>query len=391
MFDSVDFGELPQALVKDVIEQTEGLEHELLQSFEDWRTKRDEWRKQLNDEELLKRASDLPDAKIPTTCGIDGSHAVERLLATDVVAAGAVAVEGFTPPSNQSHWERPWHRVYIETEVHNPHTSTILRAVMLGMELILAEQAPHDLILLDGSFATPFISFNQGFGKAKDHATLNIVNNYLAQNIKSFFQAYHNVLKSDRTDFQRVAVPKYTDRHEIGSILKNRDPSFDDSYDDRGLLSYLLNTGEYTNPVKFEKPSSPWHLDTSEFNNFTTQEEQNEIKELVEHIKGYLENIYILYYRPRVYMPALRLEINKSIAENPYRLSIVLKGIEMQAGKASIIEPYPLYMADRMVRHLPQALPNCLHRISHYLAKNYQGNMTDVFIGLHSYRTESGR
>ncbi|MYF99914.1 nuclease, partial [Candidatus Poribacteria bacterium] len=288
MFDSVDFGELPQSLVEDIIEQTKGLEHKLLQTFEDWQTKKENWRTQLDGKGLLKRASDLPDATIPTTCGIDGSHAIEKLMVIDVVAAGAVAVEGFTPPSEQSHWEKPWHRVYIETEVHNPHTSTILRAVMFGMELVLAEQAPHDLILLDGSFATPLISFNQGFIRAKEHITLNIVKNYLIKNIKSFLIAYYNVLKSDRTDLQRVAVPKYTTHHEIGRELTDRELS----YDDRGLLSYILDVGEYTKPIELEKPSSSWHLDTSVVNNVITQSEKDEIEELVKDIKSFLDNIY---------------------------------------------------------------------------------------------------
>ena len=386
MNESVNFGELPQSLVNDVLEKTGGIEHELLQYFEEWRTAREKWRKALIARGRLKRHTDLPEGTIPTTCGVDGSYAIERLLATDVVAAGAVAVEGFTPPSEQAHWEKPWHRVHIGTEVHNPYTDTILRAVMFGMELILAEQAPHDLVLLDGSFATPIIGFNQGFGRAKQYPNLKIVKKYLVKQIKPFLIAYRNILDSARTDFQRVAVPKYTTNREIGKEL-----GWNSSYDDRGLLSYILEAGEYTNPIEIEKPKSSWHLDTSVVDDFTTKVERDEIKELVEYIKNFLNNIYVLYYRPRAYMPALRIEMSSGIATNSYRLSIVLQGIKNQSGRGSMIEPYPLYMADRMVKHLPQVLPNCLHKISHHLAKNYQGDIDDVFIGLHSYRTESGR
>ena len=90
-------------------------------------------------------------------------------------------------------------------------------------------------------------------------------------------------------------------------------------------------------------------------------------------------------------MPALRLEVSRAIAENQNRLAIVLQGIKDQYGKASIMEPYPLYMADRMIKHLPQSIPACRHRITQNLAENYQGDIDDVFINLHSYRTESGR
>ena len=377
-----NFGELPQSLVIDVLKQTDGIEPRLLQSFEELRVKRTEWRDELVHRSLLKHDSHLPVAQNPTTCGVDGSYAIENLMATDVVVAGAVAVEGFTPPSEKSFWPDPKHFVHIETEPHNADTTSILRAVMMGMELILAQQAPHDVVLLDGSFTTPIIAFNQGFSNAKKNLHLKTVKDYLAKNIKPFLDAYHEVLASQRTDRQWVAVPKYTTRREIGDTLK-----YPASYDDRGLLSYILDAGEYTDPIELKQPDNPWHLDTSVLDHFTTAAERDEIKGRVEQITQSLGNIRVLYYRPRAYMPALRLEMKPSIANSDHRLSVVLQGIKDQYGKAAIMEPYPLYMADRMVKHLPQTFPACLHRISRYLAENYQGNINDVFVGLHSYRT----
>ncbi len=386
MNDSFDLGDLPQALVEEVLKQTDNIEHKLLQHFEEWQAEKEKWQKRLFDRGLLKRDTSLPKAAIPTTCGIDGSYAVERLLATDVVVAGAVAVEGFIPPSERKFWETPRHQVYIESEAHNPDTNSILRAVMFGMELILANKAPHDLVLLDGSFMTPTIGFNQGFETAKKYPDLKIVKEYLINKIKPFLNTYHEILSSERSDRYWVAVPKYTTNKEIGTRV-----GWNKSYEDKGLLSSILEAGQYTEPVKLQKPTSKWHIDTSVVNDFTTDAESNEIRELVESIRGFLDNIHVLYYRPREYMPALRLEMSPAIANNSHRLGVVLQGIENQSGKANIIEPYPLYMADRMVKHLPQALPACLHKITQYIAENYQGDIDDVFINLHSYRTESGR
>lgn len=378
-----NFGELPQSLVLDVFKQTDGIKPQLLQSFEEWRMEREEWRDQLVHKKLLKHDSHLPGAQSPTTCGVDGAYATESLMVTDVVVTGAVAVEGFTPPSEKSFWPDPKHFVHIETEPHNADTVSILRAVMMGMELMLAQQAPHDLVLLDGSFTTPIISFNQGFSNAKKNLHLKTVKEYLIKKIKCFLDAYHEILTSSRADRQWVAVPKYTSRREISEALGRCS-----SYDDRGLLSYILDAGEYTNPIRLKQPAQPWHLGTSVIDHFTTTAERDKIKEQVEQITQSLGNIRVLYYRPRAYMPALRLEMKPSIANNEHRLSIVLQGIKDQYGKAAIMEPYPLYMADRMIKHLPQALPACLHGISNHLAENYQGNINDVFVGLHSYRTE---
>jgi hypothetical protein len=162
MMESVErpFGELPAALVDEVLKRTEDLSQKLLDDFEQVRARRQEWRANLERAGLLHRDAELPYMPIPTTCGIDGSYAVERLLASDLVAAAAVAVEGLTPPSETRHWPEPRHLVWVETEAHEAETGTILRALMIGMELELAAQAPHEVVFLDGSLTTPLIYFN---------------------------------------------------------------------------------------------------------------------------------------------------------------------------------------------------------------------------------------
>ena len=386
MNESVDFSELPKSLVDEVLDRTKGIGQELLESFEELREKKETWRKQLVDRSIVKRDSSLPLAQSPTSCGVDGSYAIEKLLATDLVVAGAVAVEGLTPPSEKRFWPEPTHFVHVETEAHSPDTDTILRAGMIGMELILAQQAPHELVLIDGSFITPVIYFNQGFSKAEEQPDLKTVKEFLAERIKSFLEAYYHVLAAQRNDRQWVAVPKYTTNREIGKRL-----GWPKSHDDRGLLSSLLEAGEYTAPTLLAKPKQPWHIGISVVDSFTTAAERDEIKELRDKVIDLLKNIYVLYYRPHDNMPALRLEISRAVANNPARLSIVLKGIKDQCGTAAIMEPYPLYLADRMVKHLPQAVPAFRQITSQYLAEEYQGKIDDVFVGLHSYRTESGR
>lgn len=384
MNESVDFSELPKSLVDDVLERTEGIGQELLQTFEELRNKKEIWRKQLIDSGMVKHDSSLPVTQSPTTCGVDGSYSVERLLATDLVVGGAVAVEGLTPPSEKRFWPEPNHYVHVETEPHNPDTSTILRAGMIGMELTLAQQAPHELILLDGSLTTPVIYFNQGFSKARECVHLKTVKDYLVKNMSTFLEAYFCLLDPPRNDRQWVAIPKYTSRREIGEKL-----GWPDSHDDRGLLSAILEPGEYTSPTLLSTYS--WHLGTEVVYDFPDVTNPNEIEQIVEQILQSLGGIHFFYYRPHAYMPALRLEMSRAIAKNQPRLGIVLQGIKDQCGTAAIMEPYPLYLADRMVKHLPRAVPAFRQITSQYLAEDYQGDIDDVFVGLHSYRTESGR
>lgn len=383
--ESVDFRELPHALVEEVLKRSAEVGGELLQSFSELREKNEEWRNKLIDLGMINSDSSLQKVDSPTTCGIDGSFAVEKLMSTDLAVAGALAVEGLIPPSEKRHWSDPWPFVYIETVVHHPDTSSILRAGTLGTELVFAQQAPHELVLLDGSFTTPLIALNQGFLRALKFPHRKMVRDLLIDKGKSFLEAYHYVIAPPRADRQWAAVPKYTTNREIGEKLKGAE-----DYEDRGLMSVLLDAGEYTSPVPL-KSDPNWHINVSVFSKFTNDMEYQEIEKLRDQVIKSLGDIKIFYYKPRAYMPALRIEISRAIAENPTRLSFVLQGIKDQCGTGAIMEPYPLYLADRMVKHLPQAVPGIRHIISQHLAESYEGNISDIFLGLHSYRTESGR
>src|SRR5438034_510141 len=116
------FIDLPAALVDEVLKRTDAVGHTLLTSLEEVRNERQSLRAQLTANGLIRRDSELEYPPIPTSCGIDGSYAVERLLATDLAACAAVAVEGLTPPSEKRFWEQPRHEVIVEPETHHEYT-----------------------------------------------------------------------------------------------------------------------------------------------------------------------------------------------------------------------------------------------------------------------------
>ncbi len=375
------FAELPAALVEEVLDRTEGLGRELLASFEEMRSQREARRSQVADAGLLRREGDLPYVPIPTTCGVDGSYAIERLLTTDLVAAAALAVEGLTPPSETRHWPEPRHLVYVKTEGHDADTGTVARAVMIGMELTLAAKAPHELIFIDGSLTTPLIYFNQALNKLEETPTLE-VGRVLLQHIEAYLAAYHAILSSQRTDRCWVAAPKYTTRREIGQTL-----GWPTAHDDRGLLTSVLQPGEFTRPMRLQSPAQPWHLNMGPVD--ATQ--RANVDKLAGETTRLLDEIRVIYYRPNSWLPALRLETSQAVVESPARLAAVINGLRHQCGSAAVLEPYPLYMADRMVKHLARAIPTFRQVTSQHLAETYTGDVSDVFLGLHGYRTESGR
>ena len=378
------FADLPSALVDEVLQRTRQVGEALLDSFHEQRSRKAERREQLAKSNLLGRDSDFEYIIIPTTCGIDGAYAIERLLAVDLVATAAVAMEGLTPPSENRFWPEPRHQTFIETEIHDPDTGTIARALMIGMELSLAVQAPHEVVFLDGSLTTPIIFFNQALNKIQQAGNNSELKNLktaqqILSRIREFLEAYQTILKAQRSDKYCVAVPKYTTRREIGEICK-----WPESQDDRSLLTGILEPGEITQPVLLKEPEQPWHLNTS-------PAKSDVVAELAADIANRLKEIHVVYYRPYPWLPALRLEMSRSVAKTPARLASVLHAIKHQCGTPAMLEPYPLYMADRMVKSLATAIPTFRQVATQHMAETYLGNVTDVFLGLHGYRTESGR
>ncbi|MGC8720559.1 MAG: DNA double-strand break repair nuclease NurA, partial [Thermodesulforhabdaceae bacterium] len=255
-----------------------------------------------------------------------------------------------------------------------------LRALMIGMELELAAQAPHEVVFLDGSLTTPLIYFNQALNKSRDDLKLHTKEHFLAQ-VPAILEAYLTILTSTRSDRCWVAIPKYTTRREIGQEM-----GWPDTYDDRGLLSLILEPGEYTSPRPLQQPTEPWHLNLDPLKPGT----RATAGQIAPKIISSLGEIQVLYYRPYLWLPALRVEMSRAVAENRARLATVLHGIRHQCGTPAVMEPYPLYMADRMVKHLSKAIPTFRQVTSRYIAENYQGNIGEIFLGLYGYRTESG-
>ena len=374
------FADLPAALVEEMLEQTAGVGNLLLDTFRQLKADRAGFRKNLLHAGLIQKESNLDYPDLPTTCGADGSYAIERLLTADLVAAAAVVVEGLTPPSEKRHWEQPHHQTFMNEEVHHADTATVLRAVMLGMELELARKAPHDLVMIDGTLTLPIIYFNQAINQAADASNL-----YCSQKFNSdcceYLEAYLNILRAERTDKSYIGLPKYSTRREIGRRMQ-----WPGEHDDRGILTLVLDAGEYTEPVRLENPEQAWHLNT----NRLPQHVRERAATLAADITNRILDVHILYYKPHDWLPALRVEMARDIATNRHRLAIVIQGLKYQCAAAAMLEPYPLYLADRMVKSLSRAMPTFRHVTTQHVADNYKGDIGDVFFAMHGYRSESG-
>jgi NurA domain len=360
------FAELPEALVEEMLGHSTELASHLLESLNEIRNRREEIRSTLRQKGLLANADDLISSpKYPTCSGVDGSYALERLVTTDLVVAAALAVEGLTPPTEKRHWPRPHHDVITRIVSHSDATTQVIRALMVEMELELAAKAPHDVTFLDGSMATPLIYLNQGLTNLWQ-GPIEIGSALSAKQAEAL-KCYEEILSAPRSDKDYAAVPKYTSKKEIVSMLDMRD------YEDRGLLTLVLKPGELTEPLQLQPPDQPYHLPVPSGNTITA-----------------LLQVHVLYYRPYGHMPALRIEVPQSIAKNSQRLANVIEAVRLQCGAPGMFEPYPLYLADRMVKHLSVALPAIRRATTQQMAAAWPDDMGEVYLSMHGYRTERG-
>ncbi len=360
------FGDLPDALVKELLSQTLPVAGALQQHIEQMREQRNALREHALQKGVVKRKADLDAAREPSVVGIDGSYQIHRLTAFDLCAAAAVAVEG-TVNEALRRWPEPHHRIWVGGVPHQGQPASVLKGLMTSMELELAAEAPHDLILLDGSFASLIIAINQGVSQ------LTQADRSLAEPLKTRWNSglHHQILQLLESD-RAVAVPKFTSRNELVSHLEL---STSWNADGKTLATLILEPGEYTQPLDISAPPSPYHLPEPADNNKLNQA---------------MKNLRVIYFRPYGWTAAVRLEVPNRTAKSNTRLAIVLEGIQRQVFSPAVREPYPLFLADQMVGSLAAGIKVAEQTIAQQIvSKSVDVETTLLF--LQNYRTESGR
>lgn len=369
------FSELPEALVEDMLNQCDGISRKLSITFQKLLNLKKEARKILKDKKLLRKDSEITlTPSHPTTCGIDGAFAIEKLLSTDIVAIAGVAVEGLAPPTEVRYWPVPRHNSNILTLPHNDTTGLISRAIMMCMELILAGNAPHNVVFIDGSLITHFIKIYQAL-----NPNIKPVKEFideLFKILKPALKSYEKVLLSKKTDQIFAGVPKYTTVNQISQDILNLN-----GFEDRGLLSFILKAGEFVGPFKIKQPKSERNF------GYLPSDTIEQFKRILKA----LNDINMVYYRPSEFFPVLRVEISPSIVTNNYRLAMLFESIKLQCGAPGLMEPYPLYFADRIVKHLRKALPAIRRTATQDMTLKWKGSPGNIYFALHGYRTDWGK
>ena len=77
--------------------------------------------------------------------------------------------------------------------------------------------------------------------------------------------------------------------------------------------------------------------------------------------------------------------------KNKIRLAQVFEAIKTQCASPGIMEPYPLYLADRMVKHLSKAVPAIRKTAVQEMLRSWEDSESDIYFLMHGYRTDWGK
>ncbi len=369
------FADLPDALVRDLLNTSEAVAQEVGDALTQLSEAKVHLRQEADSDGLIRRKADLDVPREPSVVGVDGSYQVHRLTAVDLVASAAVAVEGTTKEARR-YWPEPFHRMFASPVEHSQVTVSSLRAIMISQELDLASEAPHDLVLLDGSFSSLIIYLNQGLTRIDETPER------LRKEIERFWEeGALSKLKSLLTSNRTVALPKFTSRNELARDGLLSPPVATDA---KTLATLVLQSGEYTAPVMIESSKNKASLTVDHLPEAWVPESD------MEEVLHALRDMAVIFFKPYGWMPALRLEVPGSIWRSNSRLALLLEGIMRQFFSPAVIEPYPLFLADRMVKSLGAGVA----AVEHSVAQSVTARMADAestMLYLQNYRTEGGR
>ena len=371
--DSTSFLEIPASLVEQMLQKTNEIGDILQSSIHDINHKRQKFRLQLEQIGLLDNDIRFRNIKPLVSGGVDGAYAVDRLLGTDLLFAAAVGVEGINELESGKRIAHN-HDVFVNPEKHNPENMIAARAIMVEMEIKLAASAQYEIVYLDGSLTTALIHMYKAINFIESLNTKS--SERIKEDFKNFLISYKKILEFEDTDKYYLGIPKYTSRNDIGQNLH-----WPENYDDRAILTLILDPGEFTRPKLFTNEEG-WHV--------RLPYEDDELRILMNQVISGIKNLSVIYYKPHSWCPALRIEVPFAVANDETKLNTILTNVKNQCQTPSILEPFPLYMADRIAKHMAPAIPAYKQIIMKQMTQLDDNNEKDIFFLMHSYRTDGG-
>lgn len=336
-FDSAVFGNLPDVMVQELLERSSDVSKTLTRRVKKLAKEQPKLRERAEAEGIIIKLPDsVPDLEGKSVVAVDGSATVERMAGTDVYAAAAVRVAGY---GGKVEPKPPEHAVKMHA-VGGLADGRQMNLALMGIlecELALASESKDDLVLFDGTVFSVVIASGlalRGIGDPRDDLS------------KTLHRRWLDVRPEIPKLLQSVAVAAIPKRSTADNEFVRYTRLFaNDESNWTGLTTanLILEAGEYTTPLP---------LPTERLGLRNTPLESA----YVDHLNLLLDEMRVVYFRPREWSPAYRIELAPQVAENQGRLERQLALIREQCVNSSMREPYPLYLADRFVRSLGKGM-----------------------------------
>ena len=364
---SETFGDLPDALIHELLSRADEVGNSAYKHVETQVRKRDQLRERATNLGLINKLPDLSNIPTLSAAAVDGSLVSKRLASFDLNAAAALAVDGigFETDGNNTR-----HDIAIHTTQPLPFASEVTYALMFCMEYNIAstESKHRELVMLDGAFSTGLIAISKALTSAQNHyddLNNDFYDRWTAQTMRSVLE----IIVSDRV----IALPKRSSANEFAAQTRLFDSREIDT-NGRSTASLILDANEYSGPFRFDtRRPYTWPSDTPK--QFWTQ------------VRNLFEKLQVVYFKPQPWSHAYRIEMPPPIANDEHRRHAVLETIKRQCSNPAMMEPYPLYVADRFAKSLAKGANALLDAVR----KDVIGRSDDpetAYTMLNTYRTE---
>ena len=224
--------------------------------------------------------------------------------------------------------------------------------------------------------SSPLVEMVKVVGRLGARGELKIANE-LEERFERFVANYLSVLESGANGLEKVfvGVPKSTTSREVFEEIIGQMPNENIALlgNERAALSLILKPGEFTKPVKIR-------------GNFMLGADRSRSGRNKHVIKKFLET-RVSYYKPNGLLPAFRLELPEAVSKSRQLFGSVIQGIKHQAQAPGILEPWPLYLADRMARSMNASIPFVSNAISRFALDSDDGNFENLLTMLMHHRT----
>lgn len=344
-----NYAYLPDELLEGILLDAPDFTREIQLAFDTLQTQHTAMRNALMLTNRIKRFADLEAVSSPSVAAVDGGLAIEKSIGADTILVAAVGVEGLVREDRRK-WTgvqyRHWKRVLSH---EGDDAKRFASGVMAALELEIATQAPHDVVIFDGSHLTPIIGLNSMLS-----LTIESLSPLAAEILEQ-----HQTLRTLANFFTRpsiVSMVKYDSSRELSlSWFEGKFP-----FDDRTLMTTLLEPGEYSIPVSAAQTKErrqqlqDLHIRIA-YPNFPDKDTMNaELERAIQPARR--DNIFVTYYRPYDFAPAYRIELKQEAIRSSVRMATILQAVKEQVVSPEIREPYPQYLADEMAKSVSAGL-----------------------------------